>query len=515
LLKRSILIILAALIEMDPNRSEASMKPQFVLAIDQGTTGTTALILDQELHVLGKSNVEFAQVFPQPGWVEHRAVDIWASVELAVTKCLNQSRVRASEITAIGITNQRETTCLFTPDGEPLHNFIVWQCRRTTEICKTLKDAGHEEKFKHKTGLVLDPYFSGTKLMWLFQNVPEALSMAQRGKALFGTIDSWLLHRLTGHSVHATDATNASRTLMMNLETCEWDDELLSILGVPRSCLPTIGSSSQVFGHTKGLSFLPDGIPVAGIAGDQHAALFGQACFNKGEAKATYGTGCFILFNTGNELVRSKSGLLTSIAIKLGNEVQYCLEGSAFIAGAAVQWLRDGLGIIKKSSEVEELAKQVESSGDVVFVPALSGLGAPFWRPEARGLFCGLSRDTNKAHLARAVLEGIALQNRDMMQAMQNDGGAMTMLKVDGGASANNLLMQFQADMLGIPCARPHVLETTALGAAALAGLGVGVFSNKEAFRERSKPERVFSPQMADDERAKYLKKWHRAIERA
>ena len=490
------------------------MSQKLMLAIDQGTTGTTALILDQALQVLGKANVEFAQVFPKPGWVEHRAEDIWQSVHQAIDNCLNQCRVKASQIAAIGIANQRETTCLFQRDGSALHNFIVWQCRRTADICQDLKNRGLEKVIQHKTGLVLDPYFSATKLMWLLEHVKDARKLVKQGDALFGTINTWLLYQLTGQAVHATDATNASRTLMMDLSTCQWDDELLSVFGVPKNCLPAIYGNSQVYGHTKGLSFLPDGIPIAGMAGDQQAALFGQACFEEGEVKATYGTGCFILLNTGNNLIRSKHGLLTSVAIKLGDEVQYCLEGSAFIAGAAVQWLRDGLGVIHKSSQVEELAAQVADSGEVAFVPALAGLGAPYWQPHAKGLLCGISRDTTKAHIARAVLEGIALQNRDMMEVMQQEGGSMRAIKVDGGACANNLLMQFQADVLQIPCLRPHILETTALGAAALAGLSVGIFQNKAALKELAKTESVFSPTMPEEVLKKHLSKWKKAVER-
>jgi glycerol kinase len=487
---------------------------KLILAIDQGTTGTTVLILDHALHVLGKANVEFAQIFPHPGWVEHRAQDIWKSVHQAVDSCLSKSQLAASEITAIGIANQRETTCLFRRDGSAVHNFIVWQCRRTAKICENLRTRGLEKVIRYQTGLVLDPYFSATKLMWLFEHVKEAQKMAEQGEALFGTINTWLLYQLTGQTVHATDVTNASRTLMMDLSTCQWDSTLLSLFGIPENCLPMIYSNSHIYGYTKGLHFLPDGIPIAGMAGDQQAALFGQACFEPGEAKATYGTGCFILLNTGKNLIRSKKGLLSSVAIKLGEEVQYCLEGSAFIAGAAVQWLRDGLGMIQKSSEIEEMAVQVTESGDVAFVPALSGLGAPYWQPHAKGLLCGISRDTTKAHVARAVLEGIALQNRDMMKAMQQEGGSMFNMKVDGGACSNNLLMQFQADVLEIPCMRPYVLETTALGAATLAGLSIGIFSNKEALRELTKAETVFLPSMPEEVLKKHLSKWQKAVER-
>ncbi len=490
------------------------MSQKLILAIDQGTTGTTALILDQTLHVLGKANAEFAQIFPKPGWVEHKAEDIWQSVHQAIDNCLNKCRVKASQIAAIGIANQRETTCLFQRDGSALHNFIVWQCRRTADICRDLKNRGLEKMIQHKTGLVLDPYFSATKLMWLLEHVKDARKLVEQGDALFGTINTWLLYQLTGRAVHATDVTNASRTLMMDLSTCQWDDELLSVFGIPKNCLPAIHGNSHAYGHTKGLSFLPDGIPIAGMAGDQQAALFGQACFEEGEVKATYGTGCFILLNTGKNLIRSKHGLLTSVAIKLEDEVQYCLEGSAFIAGAAVQWLRDGLGVINKSSQVEELAAQVTDSGDVAFVPALAGLGAPYWQPHAKGLLCGISRDTTKAHIARAVLEGIALQNRDMMEVMQQEGGSMRAIKVDGGACANNLLMQFQADILQIPCLRPHILETTALGAAALAGLSIGIFQNKAALKELAKAESIFLPTMSEEVLKKHLSKWKKAIER-
>ncbi len=491
------------------------MGRKLLLAIDQGTTGTTGLVMDDQLQVLGKANVEYPQIFPKPGYVEHRAIDIWNSVEKAVTASLAKANVKGEELAAIGITNQRETTCLFRPNGEPLHNFIVWQCRRTTDICQELKRAGHEPMIREKTGLVLDPYFSGTKLMWLFANVPNALAMASGKEALFGTIDTWLVHRLTGGQVHVTDATNASRTLLMNLKTLQWDDEILKLMGIPRVCLPKICSSSEVYGQTKGLGFLPDGIPIAGIAGDQQAALFGQACFDQGEAKATFGTGCFILLNTGTKIVYSQNGLLTSVAISLRGETQFCLEGAAFIAGAAVQWLRDGLGVIQRSSDVESLAQTVPESGDVVFVPALSGLGAPHWRPEARGLFAGISRDTNKGHLARAVLEGIAMQNRDIMVAMQKDAGTILQLKVDGGAAADNFLMQFQADVLDIACARPKVVETTALGAAALAGLAVGVFDSKQAVRDAWPLDRVFQPMMQENERARHVRKWENAVRRA
>ena len=486
-----------------------------VLAIDQGTTGTTVLAVDSTLQVVGKSTCEFPQIFPQSGWVEHDGSEIWKSVAAATKGCLEQAGLTKDDIGAIGITNQRETTCLFNNQGEQLHNFIVWQCRRTADFCTKLKDAGHEELFRRKTGLVLDPYFSGTKMRWLLDNVQGAQAAIDAGEARFGTIDSWLVYRLTGCSEHVTDATNASRTLLMDLKTCDWDDELLGIMDVPKNALPEIRSCSEVYGETQGLDFLPDGIPVAGIAGDQQAALFGQACFESGEAKCTYGTGCFLLMNTGDDIVYSQNGLLTTVGIKIGNKTHYALEGAAFIGGAAVQWLRDGLEMIQSAPEIETLAETVESSGDVAFVPALAGLGAPHWRPDARGILAGLTRDTHKGHIARAVLEGIALQNRDILVAMQDDAGELSSLKVDGGACANNLLMQYQADILNTSCVRPQVVETTALGAAALAGLAVGVFAHPDEVRKVWREDRTFEPQMSSEERKRHIDKWENAVQRS
>ena len=491
------------------------MAGQLILAIDQGTTGSTALLVDDQLAIRGRSTKEFRQTFPKPGWVEHEASAIWESVESAVQGALADAKVSPKELAGIGITNQRETTCLFEPGGKALHNFIVWQDRRTAPLCQQLKERGLEAKVKATTGLVLDPYFSGTKMNWLLEHVPGARARAEAGSALFGTIDTWLVHKLTGGKVHVTDATNASRTLLMALASCAWDAELLSLFGVPRAALPTIASSSEVYGQTAGLSFLPDGIPVCGIAGDQQAALFGQACFKAGEAKCTYGTGAFLLMHTGNKIVSSQNGLLTTVACKLGAEVSYALEGAAFIAGAAVQWLRDGLGLITKASEIEALARSVDDTGEVCFVPALAGLGAPHWRPDARGVLCGLSRDRHKGHVARAVLEGIALQNVDILRAMVADAGALSVLKVDGGASANDLLMQMQADLLDVPCVRPEVIETTALGAAALAGLAAGVFASKDELKRVWREDRTFKPQLAVADRARKLGVWSRAVGRA
>jgi glycerol kinase len=489
--------------------------PRTILAIDQGTTGTTALVVDDALTIRGRATREFRQVFPKPGWVEHEAAAIWESVESAVRACLEEAGLSAADIAAIGITNQRETTCLFEPGGNALHNFIVWQDRRTAPRCQELRGSAVEPRLKQKTGLVLDPYFSGTKMEWMLDNVPGARAKAAAGAALFGTVDSWLVHKLTNGGSFITDATNASRTLLMDLESCAWDEELLQVFGVPRRSLPEIRSSSEVYGKTAGLSFLPDGIPVAGIAGDQQAALFGQACFEAGEAKCTYGTGAFLLLHTGKEIVRSRNGLLTTVAAKLGNEVTYALEGAAFIAGAAVQWLRDGMGIITTASEIEALARTVEDVGDVCFVPALAGLGAPHWRPEARGFLGGLTRDSGKGHVARAILEGIALQNVDILKAMVADAGALKVLKVDGGAAANDLLMQMQADFLDVPCVRPRVIETTALGAAALAGLAVGVFASREDVRRVWQEDRAFRPSLAPAARERKLDIWARAVGRA
>ncbi len=491
------------------------MARQLIRAIDQGTTGSTALVVDETLTVRGKATREFRQVFPKPGHVEHEASAIWESIEASVTAALKAAQASSSDIKAIGITNQRETTCLFDHKSQPLHNFIVWQDKRTSARCAELKAQGLEAGIRHKTGLVLDPYFSGTKMQWLLENVAGAREKARDGEALFGTIDTWLVHKLSGGKVHVTDATNASRTLLLELSSVQWNDDLLATFDVPRRALPEVRSSSEIYAVTRGLDFLPDNIPIAGIAGDQQAALFGQACFSAGEAKCTYGTGAFLLLHTGNRIVPSTQGLLTTIASKIGDDVSYALEGAAFIAGAAVQWLRDGLGMIAKASEIEPLARSVDDAGDVCFVPALAGLGAPHWRPEARGLLCGLSRDSHKGHIARAVLEGIALQNVEVLQAMTKDAGALKVLKVDGGASSNDLLMQMQCDFLDVPCVRPQNIETTALGAAALAGLSTKIFASKDAVRQVWKEERRFTPSMSPQQRGQKLATWTKAVQRS
>jgi glycerol kinase len=492
-------------------------KAKHVLAIDQGTTGTHVTILDARLQVAGRAYREFTQHFPKPSWVEHDLEEIWASSELCISRALKDAGLRGQDIAAVGITNQRETTGLWhRGTGKPLGRAIVWQDRRTSDICQQLKAKGVEPRVREVTGLVLDPYFSGTKLTWMFEHLKGARSRAEKGDVCFGTIDTWLVYKLTGGQAHVTDVSNASRTLLMDLRSLSWDDELRSLLGVPAACLPQIRGSAEVYGTTRGMKSLPDGIPVSGMAGDQQAALFGQACFEPGESKCTYGTGAFLLMNTGDTPVRSTAGLLTTVAWRLGERTSYALEGSSFIAGAAVQWLRDGLKVIKRAPDIEGLAESVKDSGEVVFVPALAGLGAPHWRPEARGLFAGIDRSTTVAHLARAVLEGIALQIRDLADAMRHDSGRpIPAFKVDGGAAANNLLMQYQADVLDTPVVRPRNLETTSLGAAFLGGLGAGVWSSPDAIRRAWKAERTFKPKMKPEARERHLTKWKRAVERA
>jgi len=488
-----------------------------LLALDQGTTGSTVVILSDAGRILGKATHEFAQHFPQPGWVEHDLSEIGASIDAALADAYIAAGVPASECVGIGITNQRETTVVWDrATGVPIHRAIVWQDRRTAARCEELRAAGHETLFRDKTGLVLDPYFSGTKIEWILDAVPGARARAERGELAFGTIDSWLVWRLSSGAVHVTDATNASRTLVYDIHKGLWDDQLAATLRIPLALLPEVRSCSEIYAHTKSARGLPDGIPIAGMAGDQQAALFGQTCFAVGDAKCTYGTGAFLLMNTGSKAVPSTHGLVTTIAWRLGDVTTYALEGSSFIAGAAVQWLRDGLGIIRSASEVEALARQVDSAGDVMFVPALAGLGAPYWDPYARGLIAGISRDTKAAHLARAALEGIAFQIADLVEAMAQDSGTpLIRLRVDGGASANALLMQFQADVLGAPIDRPRSVETTALGAAYLAGLAVGVFRGLDDVTKAHHIEHTFTPQMQKTDRDGHLARWRRAVARA
>ncbi len=488
---------------------------RYVISIDQGTTGSTVLVLDEELAVRGRGYREFRQIYPQPGWVEHDPEDIWTSVTLALGAALEAAKVSPSEIAAIGITNQRETAMIWErANCRPLHHAIVWQDRRTADRCAELKAAGHEAAVRATTGLTLDPYFSGTKLGWLLDHLPGSRERAAQGELAAGTVDTYLLWRLTGGEVHATDVTNASRTLLLDLRSRQWSAEMCALLNVPAELLPAVKPSSGVFGVTRGVPGIPDGVPIAGIAGDQQAALFGQACFDPGDAKCTYGTGAFILMNTGETPVASTSGLLTTVAWELGTgELRYALEGSAFIAGAAVQWLRDGLGFFSSASEVEELARSVPDSAGVIVVPAFAGLGAPHWRPEARAAITGLTRGVTRAHIARAVLEGIALQNVDILRAMERDSGKqLGILKVDGGASANDLLMQFQSDVLGVAISRPAFVESTAMGAAFLAGLGAGVWKDGAQIRAVWKEQRRFWPTRDRAPIEAHLARWDKAV---
>lgn len=488
-----------------------------LVAIDQGTTQTTALILGEDLEILARASREFPQIYPQHGWVEHDPEAIWGSVTAALRQALSASGVSPTDIAGVGITNQRETTVLWDRRTDaPIHNAIVWQCRRTADLCEALRKDGHEERVRHLTGLVLDPYFSGTKIRWILDHVPGARARAEAGELAFGTIDSYLAWKLTHGASHVTDLSNASRTLLCNLRTGDWDESMLELLQIPRAVLPRISACAEIVGETRGVPGLPDGIPVAGMAGDQQAALFGQACFEVGQAKCTYGTGAFLMMNVGAEPVASARGLLTTVAWKLGNDITYALEGSLFIAGAAVQWLRDGLGIISSAAQIEALAGEVPDSGGVIFVPALAGLGAPHWRAEARGLITGLTRGTTRAHLARACLEGIALQVSDLIEAMEADAGrGLGVLRVDGGAAANDLLMQFQADMLRRTLSRPANLETTAFGAAFLAGLGAGVWRSTSAISSAWKEARRFTPALPEAEADAIKARWRQAVSRA
>ena len=488
----------------------------FLIAIDQGTTGSTIVLMGADGQLLGKGSREFPQHFPKPGWVEHDLDEIWESVVGALSDAISAANVDLAHCRGIGITNQRETTVVWDrATGKPIHRAIVWQDRRTSERCAEMKNAGHEAEFRTKTGLVLDPYFSGTKIAWILDNVAGARARAEGGELAFGTIDSWLVHRLSGGAVHVTDETNASRTLLYDIRARRYCPSLAAALGVPLSLMPEVRSCSEVYATTKSVPGLPDGVPIAGMAGDQQAALFGQTCFTPGDAKCTYGTGAFLLMNVGEDPVASSHSLLTTVAWRLGDKTTYALEGSAFIAGAAVQWLRDGLGLIENAAEIEERAREVESSEGVTFVPALAGLGAPHWDPDARGLICGLTRGTTAAHLCRATLEGIALQIFDLTDSMSKDAGIfLKRLRVDGGASNNALLMQYQADVCGIPIDRPKNIETTALGAAYLAGLAVGVFKDTSAVVEAHRIDKSFEVRMSEEERGGHRARWNDAIKR-
>lgn len=489
---------------------------RYICAIDQGTTGTTVIILDEALRVRGRAQQDFEQIFPKPSWVEHDPEAIWQSTVETLAAARKDANIEASEIVGVGITNQRETTVVWDrKTGKAIHNAIVWQDRRTRGRIQQLVDDGYEELVRKRTGLLLDPYFSGTKIEWILDNVEGARARAERGELAFGTIDSFLLWRLTHGTRHATDISNASRTLLMDLKTGQWDEELLKLFRVPAELLPEIVGNSEFYGEVRGIDGLTDGTPICGMAGDQQAALFGQTCFGPGEAKCTYGTGAFLLMNTGHEPVSSRHRLLTTAAWRIDGKTTYALEGSAFIAGALVQWLRDGLGMISSADEIEELALSVPSSEGVVVIPSLAGLGAPHWNPGARGVIWGLTRGTTRAHIARAALEAIALQNVDILQAMERDlKEPLKELKVDGGASANNLLMQMQADFLNRPIIRPEMTETTALGAGLLAGLSAGVFSDLDEIRKTWRENARFESTISTASRRAHLQLWAEGIKR-
>ena len=487
-----------------------------ILALDQGTTSSRAIVFDHAGAILAVAQKEFRQMFPQSGWVEHDPNEIWNTQIEVARQALARAALNAEDISAIGVTNQRETTVIWDRrTGEPIHNAIVWQDRRTAGFCDELKRDGHAASIAQKTGLVIDAYFSGSKIRWLLDHVPDARQRAARGELAFGTIDTWLIWKLTGGSLHITDASNASRTMLFNLQTGAWDDDLLKLFDIPRELLPEVRSSSEIYGRTSpGVFNAP--IAIAGIAGDQQAALFGQNCFARGLAKNTYGTGCFMLMNIGAAPAPSRHQLLTTVAWKIASQIEYALEGSVFIGGAVVQWLRDGLGLIKSSTEIEPLAESVPDSGGVYLVPAFAGLGAPHWDQFARGSISGLTRGTSAGHIARAALEGIAFQVADVLDVMNEDSGVtLNELRVDGGASANNLLMQFQADILRVPVVRPKVTETTALGAAYLAGLASGFWKDRAELHQAWQLDRTFEPQISADEAAHRRGRWREALNRA
>jgi glycerol kinase len=490
------------------------VKSPWVLAIDQGTTGTTVLVLDARGAMRGRGYAELPQHFPSPGWVEHDGEEIWRSVRQALRRALRASRAEIRRLAAIGITNQRETTLLWNrTTGRPLARAIVWQDRRTADFCAMMKRRGLEAEIRRRTGLRLDPYFSATKVAWLLKHVPRLTPLARRGRVAFGTVDSWLLWKLTGGAVHATDPTNASRTLLYHIVRRRWDERLLALFGIPPSVLPGVLPSSGEFGRTRGVSELPDGVPIAGIAGDQQSALFGQGCVTAGQSKNTYGTGCFLLLHTGNRPRTSRAGLLTTVACGPLGEPAYALEGSVFIAGAAIQWLRDGLGLLASAADSEVIARGIPDSGGVVLVPAFVGLGAPYWRPDARGALLGLTRGTRRAHVVRAALESLAFQTRDVIEAMSRDAGRkIRVLRVDGGAAANDFLMQYQADLLGVAVERPRVVETTGLGAALLAGLGVGLWSSQRDLARARQVDRVFRPRKTRAWREAEYRRWQSAV---
>jgi len=488
----------------------------YVLALDQGTTSSRAIVFDQHGRVVGTAQKEFEQIYPRPGWVEHVPDDIWTTQFNVASEAIAKAGLSAADIAAIGITNQRETTLIWDRrSGVPVYNAIVWQDRRTADLCNRLRADGHEPTINKKTGLLLDPYFSASKIRWLLDHVADVRKKAEAGELAFGTVDTWLLYNLTGGRTHVTDASNASRTLLYDIHDNRWDEELLTVFDIPASLLPDVKASSECYAETAPALFGAP-IPVAGIAGDQQAALFGQQCIEPGMVKTTYGTGCFMLLNTGTEPVQSHNRLLTTIAWRIGGQTTYALEGSVFIGGAVVQWLRDELKLIESAAAIEALAETVEDNGGVYFVPAFTGLGAPHWDPQARGLIAGLTRGSNRGHFARAALESVAYQVGDLLTAMTGDATLpISEMRVDGGASANNLLMQFQTDIIGVPIIRPHVLETTALGAAYLAGLAVGYWPGREAVTAQWQAERTFQPEMAEERAAALRDAWEEAVQRA
>lgn len=488
---------------------------RYILALDQGTTSSRAIIFDHDGKIITTAQREFNQYFPKPGWVEHNANEIWGSVLAVMAEAFGSADIDPKEIAAIGITNQRETAVVWEKStGRPVYNAIVWQSRQTAGICEELKEAGHNDLFRDKTGLLIDAYFSGTKVKWILDNVEGAREKAEAGDLLFGTIDTWLIWKLSGGHAHVTDYSNASRTLMYNIYEQKWDDELLEILTVPKSMLPEVKPSSEVYANTIPYHFFGFEVPIAGAAGDQQAALFGQACFESGEGKNTYGTGCFMLMNTGEEAVKSDHGLLTTIAWGYDGKVEYALEGSIFVAGSAIQWLRDGLRMLKSAKDTEQYANRVETTDGVYVVPAFVGLGAPYWNSDVRGAIFGLTRGTEKEHLVRATLESLAYQTRDVLTAMEQDSGIeLKTLRVDGGAVSNNFLMQFQADILDVPVERPEVSETTALGAAYLAGLAVGFWKDQNEIKQQWKLDNQFEPHMDEAHRESLYKGWQHAVE--
>ncbi|WP_146553343.1 glycerol kinase GlpK [Rummeliibacillus sp. SL167] len=493
------------------------MKANYIMALDQGTTSSRAILFDQSGSIFHTAQQEFPQYFPQSGWVEHNAEEIWASILSVIASVLSEKNVSADQVVGIGITNQRETTVVWDKHtGVPIYNAIVWQSRQTARICEELKAKGYDALVKEKTGLLIDAYFSGTKVKWILDNVEGAREKADKGDLLFGTIDTWLIWKLTSGRVHVTDYTNASRTLMYNIHELRWDEELLKILDIPLSMLPTVRPSSEIYGKTDAIQFFGQEIPIAGVAGDQQAALFGQACFEKGMVKNTYGTGCFMLMNTGEKAVKSEKGLLTTIAWGVDGKVSYALEGSIFVAGSAIQWLRDGLRMFRTAEESEHYAKKVDSTEGVYVVPAFVGLGTPYWDSDVRGAIFGLTRGTQKEHFIRATLESLAYQTKDVLDAMEADSGiSLKTLRVDGGAVANNFLMQFQSDLLGVPVERPSINETTALGAAYLAGLAVGFWKNTDTIAKQWHLEKQFNSAMTEEKRKKLYAGWQKAVHAA